>query len=820
MNPTYRYLIVDDTEPEHKKVKHGYSTTKEILEIMEKYPLEKYNKYISINQVKGLTEMQSFVSIVFDIDDHEKEGEDSIEVQKQKVDKLLGDCKEQKKAVKVVFTGRGYSLRFPVKENNLAERKDIKEIYSHCWNTLGKSLKQTYGFVFDKGVCDFVRVWRVIGSYNTTAKKNCEVYSLVAGDSWNTEKLLENYKEKKEPSETPTEKPTKTLERLLNIKDRKLRELLAGEWQPYGYNSRSEAESALVSKLIFYKATKKQVFEIMEKHSLIGKWKEAPEQYKEMTYNKALKFLVKEVPADNREVDALLPQDFVFETRHLPHFEDYSKSLGLYGKAYSPYKKLQWYAHVSMSIARNPENIPIQLNRIKTDCRVNAVYVIPSGRGKMNLKMLTQAVADRLLVNYSQPSTFHPEQFVGKNVLKITEEKYMEGLKTKTRRKKQWVKILGYFSRGVLQLEECFRLLDSKEEMIRETRALINRATDPYPLSVVEKKAIDVDWDQRLHYPSQTIFEFYLQPRKISNDAVEDGFMRRSFCPYVKIPQDDSIFNNRVFAETDSKTSLTDYVEYLDSLRGKKEYKFTEEAKGLVASLPTEFIKQAGYYRSDVRYFASGMGGTLQNNLVKLATILSLAYGLEEVPPEIVKLAFLDLTELWGSQLSYVNTHVIGALDYGESFAGADAKDQPALAWLIKIGAYSFDESAKTSDFVQAIANVRKVSVEMARKDLYRLEHQNFVKTKQVGKTDHRVWLAFTPKVVKGGKGGKGGNPPKEYFNIIHKEYEQLLNFLSDGVTSVTTLTTQEQMPDTVQIPQDSTVNPITTLEKEKAVFE
>ena len=35
-------------------------------------------------------------------------------------------------------------------------------------------------------------------------------------------------------------------------KDQKLKDLYAGAWQGYGYKSRSEAELALVSKLVYY----------------------------------------------------------------------------------------------------------------------------------------------------------------------------------------------------------------------------------------------------------------------------------------------------------------------------------------------------------------------------------------------------------------------------------------------------------------------------------------------------------------------------------------------------------------------------------------
>jgi hypothetical protein len=70
--------------------------------------------------------------------------------------------------------------------------------------------------------------------------------------------------------------------------DKKLDDLLNGSIE--GYPSRSEAELALVCKLLFYSATKEQVFSIMENGN-IGKWRERPESYKHTTYNRGIHFL-------------------------------------------------------------------------------------------------------------------------------------------------------------------------------------------------------------------------------------------------------------------------------------------------------------------------------------------------------------------------------------------------------------------------------------------------------------------------------------------------------------------------------------------------
>lgn len=73
-----------------------------------------------------------------------------------------------------------------------------------------------------------------------------------------------------------------------NKRDYKLQALLKGD--DTGYPSRSEAEMALIVKLVYYGLTKSQIFELMAERNPFGKWVEQPESYRELTYTKAVSF--------------------------------------------------------------------------------------------------------------------------------------------------------------------------------------------------------------------------------------------------------------------------------------------------------------------------------------------------------------------------------------------------------------------------------------------------------------------------------------------------------------------------------------------------
>lgn len=129
-------------------------------------------------------------------------------------------------------------------------------------------------------------------------------------DPFLIEKFLSDYLlQKIEPTQPQEETPTDIKSVLDNQKDVKMQTLLDGNYSAWG--SRSEAEASLVQKLIFKGLTKNQVFNIMTNYSKIGKWKDAPDGYKQMTYNKALSWQPKkEIPRETKKEQKLDLKDF------------------------------------------------------------------------------------------------------------------------------------------------------------------------------------------------------------------------------------------------------------------------------------------------------------------------------------------------------------------------------------------------------------------------------------------------------------------------------------------------------------------------------
>ena len=209
MTESFRFLVLDNSEPVHKKVLHDYATQEEIFEIFKLIDISKHNFYIAKNP-KGKI---SF--ICFDVDAHGKAGEDSIETIQEKIQKLILDCKEKNKAIEINFSGRGYQIFFPVKENNYSDSKDIAEHYKFAWQKLAETLQASYFLKLDSQASDIYRVFRVPNTFNTTAQKKCEQFFKQDGELWDLEKFLKGYGTETIKKEKTIKKGTETLNDLL-----------------------------------------------------------------------------------------------------------------------------------------------------------------------------------------------------------------------------------------------------------------------------------------------------------------------------------------------------------------------------------------------------------------------------------------------------------------------------------------------------------------------------------------------------------------------------------------------------------------------------
>ena len=206
-------------------------------------------------------------------------------------------------------TGNGVQLwltfadRIPVTEENLPTLSaNLKYFGKKLAMRAGCDERGVHpgGATIDLAVYELARIAKVPGTISTKGENNPHRPHRIAKiTAYNgvvkNEKLREAFrvpppKEEPKPNEPPKEVKGGDILSILEHanRDEKFRELTLGK--TLGFPSRSEAEQALVCKLVYYNATQDQIMEYMRTANPIGKWNEAHETYRELTYKKALEY--------------------------------------------------------------------------------------------------------------------------------------------------------------------------------------------------------------------------------------------------------------------------------------------------------------------------------------------------------------------------------------------------------------------------------------------------------------------------------------------------------------------------------------------------
>lgn len=269
----------------------------------------KYNIYVGINERKSKGTDQKDVitvsTIVIDIDPIRPKGLEKQASREEELNdalitssQIVQDChdKTEFKPPSVALSGNGVHLWFkiPLIEISDENRNDVEQKIKKFIQALQKKYNNNKIKIDQIG--DLPRIIKVIGTKSikgtpTTERPHRDTHWLTCNPEFDEElkKEILSIQLKESLIRNYVEPTKKTLQQIRGIFcSKKLQRLFDGDIE--GYVSRSEAEMAIVCKLVEEEVPKEQVLEIMQS-CRIGKWNEAHEQYRERTYNKAVSFV-------------------------------------------------------------------------------------------------------------------------------------------------------------------------------------------------------------------------------------------------------------------------------------------------------------------------------------------------------------------------------------------------------------------------------------------------------------------------------------------------------------------------------------------------
>jgi len=132
------------------------------------------------------------------------------------------------------------------------------------------------------------------------------------------------------------------------------------------------------------------------------------------------------------------------------------------------------------------------------------------------------------------------------------------------------------------------------------------------------------------------------------------------------------------------------------------------------------------------------MDYTMQNMLLKFCTIQALQDNTNLIDTNHVEFAFVDYAEILEHTYDFIESKILGSLDYGEAWGGAVKKDQEILKWLHEKGATS-EETSKVSikqyeEKIMDLYNVMKGRQDDIKQDMKRVVGLNRKKVNMIRK--------------------------------------------------------------------------------------
>ena len=431
---------------------------------------------------------------------------------------------------------------------------------------------------------------------------------------------------------------------------------------------------------------------------------------------------------NDNEVDKFQP---IHPTTHLKCFDDLVNATGLKGDEYNSIMKPVWYNIVSLLIAK----IELQLGSIIVDGRIHILIFLPSGNGKTEIKKTIQRILKKLPKSYIEPTSFHPEQFVGKVVVE------------KRNDERDYRKLPGHLSLDYVIIDEGKDLLTSKDALYSESRKYLRLAMDQYPNNTITKKSVDIEHEHALSYEPHCGLCIFCQPFSMNEEFVLAGDLRRLILSYILMVGIDKSksYEERVREKRNYEDSIDEFCNFLSSIEIPDKFELTEKAIDIYIELHGLLVKRGSSRSIKIKNFMKMADFSLQNMLLKFSTIQALQDGTGRIEPQHVELAFVDYVEILEHTYDYIEKKISGNLDYGENWNGAEKKDQEIIKWLYEEGATSRENSkVSIKEYKKKIMEVYGVEDRQARRKKEKHEKNGWIESKTIQHTS-KVWLKFEP---------------------------------------------------------------------------
>lgn len=438
---------------------------------------------------------------------------------------------------------------------------------------------------------------------------------------------------------------------------------------------------------------------------------------------------------DNLELDdPMAKEKLEYYSGHLPLFHELDRGLGLKGDGYEAIKKASWYLAFSLPLRERK----VDRGDLRNDCRIHAAFALRSGSGKSNIRSFLSDVAEEAGFSDAKPTSFHPEQLVGKT--KEAEEGYDT--------------LEGHFSEDLLQMDEALSLFRGQSKKEQEARSYFNEALDIYEENLLQKNSVDIPKPASVSYFPANNTSLFFQPLEVEEEALKIGFLRRfliifeEFEPGLRGDAYAELLEEKEKTREESLDTITDYLQGLHEVSEEvSPLDFTEAAKSRFLELHRLLVRQGMAHSRNGMGYADRMDFHLMFEFAKFAAILAYVRQEAEITQESVELAYLDFAELFASKLDYLKEKVAGGWNHEEAIS--DPNVRKCLIYLKNKGAVSKQESeVSIKEYKQVIESIYDKSESQAQRKYDDHREAGYIDSEQTGRHESKVWLKVDPDKV------------------------------------------------------------------------
>ncbi len=340
-----------------------------------------------------------------------------------------------------------------------------------------------------------------------------------------------------------------------------------------------------------------------------------------------------------------------FEKEKSDTFDDivkkYSALIGLTGDSYNHATRIIFYSVLANQLKYNK----FFMDSKEIDLRLSLLIQLKAGHGKKNYEYFIRRTIESLGKQYQEPTSYHPEQFVGKIIV------------SETKGEPIYTPLFGTLIADYLVIDEAHALLTRKEN--EECLRYLRTALDPIGNNRIEKKQVNVPNEEKLMYnPTCTVMLLTQPITNINEDLLMRGSFRRFVVLFI-----DTLLQERMNARRKSiflslKKDIfikiwESWIEFNKKISGYKDLKYICSDFSRIDDYLDKMGKDAFKTSSEVLEYYTTSQFTIKQNIFKMAIVRAVIEHKEgnaiTINKNHIESAISDWHKIWIPQVRWIS---------------------------------------------------------------------------------------------------------------------------------------------------------------------